>query len=120
MDTRLKTKARERVRARIRRRVQGTSERPRLAVHKSLNHIYAQVIDDQAGTTLVSASTLDKELKGQFPGANLAAAKAVGALIASRAKDKGLTRVVFDRGGYRYHGNVKALAEAARQNGLEF
>ena len=120
MDSKLKSKARQRIRERIRRKVQGTTERPRLAIHKSLNHIYVQVIDDSAGQTLVQASTLDKELKGRFPAANAAAAKAVGALIASRAKDKGLKQVVFDRGGYRYHGNVKALAEAARENGLEF
>ena len=120
MDTKLKSKARQRIRERIRSKVEGTPQRPRLAVHKSLNHIYAQVIDDSQGKTLVSASTLDKELKDKVHGANAEAAKAVGALIAARAKDKGLTRVVFDRGGYRYHGNIKALAEAARQNGLDF
>jgi large subunit ribosomal protein L18 len=120
MDTKEKAKARGRIRERIRRKVEGTPERPRLAVHKTLHHIYAQVIDDQAGRTLAAASTLDKELKGRFPGATAAAAKAVGALIAARAKDQGLTKVVFDRGGYRYHGNLKALADAARENGLEF
>lgn len=120
MDTREKARARRRIRERIRAKLAGTPERPRLAVHKTLHHIYAQVIDDQAGRTLVAASTLDKELRGRFPAANTAAAKAVGALIAARAKDKGLRRVVFDRGGYRYHGNVKALADAARENGLEF
>src|SRR5687768_9601597 len=119
MDTKLKAKARGRIRERIRRKVHGTPERPRLAIHKSINHIYVQVIDDQAGQTLVAASTQDKELKGRFPAANAAAAKAVGALIATRAKDKGVNKVVFDRGGYRYHGNVKALADAARENGLE-
>lgn len=110
--------ARSRIRERIRRKVTGTPERPRLAVFKSLNHIYAQVIDDTAGRTLATASTLDKDASAK--GANQAAAKAVGVLIAKRAKDKGITRVVFDRGGYLYHGNVKALADAARENGLEF
>ena len=110
--------ARNRVRERIRSKVNGTSERPRLAVRKSLKHIYAQVIDDASGKTIVSASSLDKDSSSK--GANAAAAKAVGALIAKKAKDKGVTRVVFDRGGYQYHGNIKALADAARENGLEF
>ena len=95
--------------------------RPRLSVHRSSMHIYAQVIDDAAGTTLAAASTLDKELKGQLKsGANQAAAKAVGKLIASRASAKGVSEVVFDRGRYLYHGRVKALAEAAREGGLKF
>ena len=85
---------------------------------KSLKHIYAQIIDDAAGRTIVSASSRDNEASTK--GANAAAAKAVGALIAKKAKDKGVTRVVFDRGGYPYHGNVKALADAARENGLQF
>ena len=110
--------ARTRVRDRIRRKVTGTSERPRLAVFRSLKHMYAQVIDDAAGTTIVSASSRDKDAGTK--GANAAAAKALGALIAKKAKDKGITRVVFDRGGYLYHGNIKALADAARENGLEF
>jgi len=110
--------ARTRVRERIRRKVSGTTERPRLAVFKSLKHIYAQVIDDATGKTIVSASSGEKESSSK--GANAAAAKAVGALIAKKAKDKGITRVVFDRGGYLYHGNIKALADAARENGLEF
>ena len=110
--------ARGRVRERIRDKVSGTTERPRLAVFKSLKHIYAQVIDDATGKTIASASSLDKD--SATKGANKAAAKAVGALIAKKAKDKGITRVVFDRGGYLYHGNVKALADAARENGLEF
>jgi large subunit ribosomal protein L18 len=110
--------ARGRVRERIRNKLSGTSERPRLAVFKSLKHIYAQVIDDASGKTIVSASSQDKDSSSK--GANAAAAKAVGALIAQKAKDKGITRVVFDRGGYLYHGNVKALADAARENGLEF
>jgi large subunit ribosomal protein L18 len=110
--------ARGRIRERIRGKVTGTSERPRLAVFRSLKSIYAQVIDDANGKTIVSASSLEKDAGAK--GANAAAAKAVGALIAKKAKDKGITRVVFDRGGYLYHGNIKALADAARENGLEF
>ena len=110
--------ARKRVKARIRRKVTGTTERPRLAVFRSLKHVYAQVIDDATGTTIASASSREKDSSSK--GANAAAAKAVGALIAKKAKDKGITRVVFDRGGYQYHGNIKALADAARENGLEF
>ena len=110
--------ARTRIRARVRRKVSGTTERPRLAIFKSLKHIYAQVIDDASGKTMVSVSSMDKD--SSTKGANAAAAKAVGALIARKAKDKGITRVVFDRGGYLYHGNVKALADAAREAGLEF
>lgn len=114
----LRVESRGRVRERIRRKLAGTQERPRLAIFKSQKYIYAQVIDDAAGKTLVSASSRDKDSGAK--GANAAAAKAVGALIAKRAKDKGISRVVFDRGGYLYHGNVKALADAARENGLEF
>jgi large subunit ribosomal protein L18 len=110
--------ARGRVRERIRSKVTGTSERPRLAVFRSLKNIYAQVIDDSTGRTLAAASSRDKDAGAK--GANSAAAKAVGALIAKKAKDQGVTRVVFDRGGYQYHGNIKALADAARENGLEF
>lgn len=110
--------ARGRIRERIRGKLKGTSERPRLAVFRSLKSIYAQVIDDTTGQTIVSASSLEKDAGAK--GANAAAAKAVGALIAKKAKDKGVTRVVFDRGGYQYHGNIKALADAARENGLEF
>jgi large subunit ribosomal protein L18 len=110
--------SRARIKTRIRRKVNGTSERPRLAVFRSLKHIYAQVIDDAAGKTLASASTRDKD--SATKGANKAAAKALGALIAKKATDKGIKRVVFDRGGYQYHGNIKALADAARENGLEF
>ena len=110
--------ARGRIRERIRRKVRGTGERPRLAVFKSLKHIYVQVIDDATGQTIVSASTLDKDSSAK--GANAAAAKAVGAAIAGKAKSKGVDRVVFDRGGYNYHGIIKALADAARENGLEF
>jgi large subunit ribosomal protein L18 len=110
--------ARGRVRERIRRKVTGTTERPRLAVFRSLKSIYAQVIDDSTGRTLASASS--REQGSGAKGANAAAAKAVGELIARKAKDQGVTRVVFDRGGYQYHGNIKALADAARENGLEF
>src|SRR5205809_2236879 len=110
--------ARGRIRERIRSKVTGTAERPRLAVFKSLKHIYVQLIDDAAGKTIVSASSAEKDSSAK--GANAAAAKAVGAAIAQKAKDKGVTRVVFDRGGYLYHGNIKALADAARENGLEF
>lgn len=110
--------ARTRIRKRIRSKVTGTAERPRLAVFRSLKHIYAQVIDDTAGKTLASASSREKDASSK--GSNAAAAKAVGALIAKKAKNKGIKRVVFDRGGYLYHGNIKALADAARENGLEF
>ena len=110
--------SRNRIRVRIRRKVSGTAERPRLAVKKSLKHIYVQVIDDAAGKTIAAASS--READAGAKGANAAAAKAVGALIAKKAKDKGVKRVVFDRGGYQYHGNIKALADAARENGLEF
>jgi large subunit ribosomal protein L18 len=110
--------ARGRIRERIRRKVSGTAERPRLAVYRSLKSIYAQVIDDASGRTITSASSRESEAGAK--GANAAAAKAVGALIAKKAKDNGITRVVFDRGGYLYHGNIKALADAAREAGLEF
>ena len=113
-----RVEARGRIRERIRRKVTGTAERPRLAVFRSLKSIYAQVIDDANGRTIVSASSLVKEAGTN--GSNAAAAKAVGTLIAKKAKDNGITRVVFDRGGYLYHGNIKALADAAREAGLEF
>jgi large subunit ribosomal protein L18 len=102
---------------RIRRKVKGDSERPRLAVYRSLNHIYAQVVDDQAGRTIVAASTTEKDLRGST-GGNLAAARLVGKAIAERALAKGIESVVFDRGGYLYHGRVKALTDAAREAGL--
>lgn len=107
-----------RIHKRIRARVSGTPERPRLAVFRSVNHIYAQLIDDQQGHTLVAASSIEKDLRGK--GGNIEGAKVIGKTIAQRAKDKGITRVVFDRGGYLYHGRVKALADAAREAGLEF
>jgi large subunit ribosomal protein L18 len=102
---------------RIRRKVAGSTDRPRLAIYRSLNHIYAQVIDDRAGQTLVSASTTEKSLRGNS-GGNLEAARRVGQVIAERALEKGIEQVVFDRGGYLYHGRIKALTEAARKAGL--
>lgn len=106
---------------RVRKKISGTSERPRLNVFRSLSHIYAQIIDDTNGNTLVAASTLDEALKGKVKyGGNKEAAKEVGKLIAAKALDKGIKTVVFDRGGYLYHGRVKDLAEAAREAGLEF
>lgn len=109
---------RRRIHVRIRQRVKGTPERPRLAVFRSLKHIYAQIIDDHAGRTVVAASSNEKG--AQASGGNLAGAQAAGRLIAERARAKGITKVVFDRGGYLYHGRIKALAEAAREAGLEF
>src|ERR1700759_859438 len=108
---------RQRIHARIREKVAGTGDRPRLNVYRSLNHIYAQVIDDANGVTLVSASTVQSKAK---TGGNVAAAKEVGKLVAERAREKGIKKVVFDRGGYLYHGRIKALADAAREAGLEF
>ena len=107
---------------RVRKKVSGTAERPRLAVYRSNKHIYAQLIDDQAGHTLAQASTLDAEVRGRLEGGtgNLAAAKAVGTVVGERAKARGVEKVVFDRGGYIYHGKVKAIAEAAREQGLQF
>ncbi len=107
--------------ARVRAKVEGTPNRPRLSVFRSLSNIYAQIIDDEAGKTLVSASTIDAEIKSQLEGKNKTeAAKLVGKLVAERAKSAGVNAVVFDRGGYKYHGRVAALAEAAREAGLEF
>lgn len=108
---------RQRIHARIREKLAGTAERPRLNVYRSLNHIYAQVIDDQKGETLASASSLQLKLK---TGGNVAMAKEIGKAVAEKAVAKGIKRVVFDRGGYLYHGRVKALADAAREAGLEF
>jgi large subunit ribosomal protein L18 len=105
---------------RIRKKLQGTADRPRLNVYRSLNHIYVQVIDDLNGETLVSASTAEGKKEERRTGGNVASAKAVGKTIAERAKAKGVTKVVFDRGGYIYHGRVKALADAAREAGLQF
>jgi large subunit ribosomal protein L18 len=113
-----KDRIRQRIHKRIRHRLAGTAERPRLAVFRSLNHIYAQVIDDTQGRTLVAASSNEKS--GASNGGNVAGAKAIGKLVAQRAKEKGIEAVVFDRGGYLYHGRVKALADAAREAGLKF
>jgi large subunit ribosomal protein L18 len=116
-----RARERHRIHTRTRRKVAGNPGRPRLCVFRSLNHIYAQIIDDSLGSTLVSASTLEKTVRGELKSfGNLDAAKAVGKTIAERAKSKGIEKVVFDRGGYIYHGRVKALADAARENGLKF
>ena len=115
-----KNQNRRHVHERIRKKIVGTSERPRLNVYRSLNHIYVQLIDDLQGTTLVSANSAEGKKGEGRTGGNLAAAKSVGKSIAERAKAKGITKVVFDRGGYIYHGRVKALADSAREAGLQF
>ena len=125
MSVRTKEETRQRLHDRIRKKLRGTAQRPRLAVFRSQGHIYAQVVDDDLATTLCAASSLDKSLRKDGKsksktGGNVASAKAVGALIASRAKDKGIEAVVFDRGGYKYHGRVRAFAEGAREGGLKF
>ncbi|MCL4845558.1 MAG: 50S ribosomal protein L18 [Acidobacteria bacterium] len=122
----MKTKddRRERIRLRQRKRISGTAERPRLAVFRSEAHLYAQVIDDLGGRTLVAASTVEPTVRAQLGegarGSNVAGASVVGRVVAERLREQGITRVVFDRGGFLYHGRVKALAEAAREAGLEF
>lgn len=124
MKIRTKSDRRERIRLRQRKRISGTAERPRLAVFRSVSHIYAQVFDDQSSLTIAAASTTEPALKATFTGAvrggNKAGAEAIGKVIAERLKEKGITRVVFDRGGYLYHGRVRAVAEAARAAGIEF
>ena len=121
MITRGRREPRDKRHLRLRRWVRGSAQRPRLAVFRSLNHIYAQIIDDETGRTLASADSRSKEFRSANPkGGNVAAAKAVGELLAQRAKSAGLSQVVFDRGGYQYHGRVKALADAARAGGLVF
>ena len=121
MAEKTRSVARIRRHARVRKHVAGTLERPRLNVFRGLSHIYVQVIDDEAGNTLASASTLDHELRANMEGKNKTEqAKLVGMAIAARAKAKGIGQVVFDRGGYRYFGRVKALADGAREGGLEF
>jgi large subunit ribosomal protein L18 len=123
---RIKTKddRRQRIRYRIRKRVQGTEARPRLTIFRSVAHMYVQVVDDMTGRTLASASTVEPTVKGSLKkderGGNIAGAKAIGRTIAERLKEKGVTRVVFDRNGFLYHGRVKAVADAAREAGLEF
>ena len=115
------TAARARRKTRIRKHVYGTDERPRMSIYKSNKHIYVQVIDDVAGSTIASASTMSKDLRGGLgEGDKTVAAKKVGALVAEQCKSQGITKVVFDRNGYLYHGRVKALADGAREGGLEF
>jgi large subunit ribosomal protein L18 len=124
MKIKTKSDRRERIRLRQRKRIAGTAERPRLAVFRSVTHIYAQVFDDLASRTVVAASSTEAALKATFTGTvrggNKAGAEALGKVIAERLKEKGITRVVFDRGGYLYHGRVRAVAEAARAAGLQF
>lgn len=116
-----KNKARLKRHLRVRKKINGTVQRPRLSVYRSSKHIYAQLIDDVSGVTLAAASTLDKELVANIGnGGSVEAARQVGELIAKRAKAKGVDKVVFDRGGYLYHGRIQALADAARETGLEF
>ncbi len=119
MDLREKREARGRRHKRVRRKVRGTKERPRLSIYRSLKHIYAQLIDDDEGRTLFFISSLSPELKGRMKG-NVESAKRVGKLLAEKGKEKGILALVFDRGGYRYHGRVKALADGAREGGLKF
>lgn len=124
MKINTKKDRRHRIKLRLRKRVNGTSERPRLSVFRSVGHVYVQVIDDAQGVTVVSASSLEPSVKAALTdgvrGGNVAGAKAIGTLVAERLKEKGITRVVFDRGGFLYHGRVKAVADAAREAGLEF
>lgn len=120
INLRQRNDIRQRVHSRIRAKMSGTAERPRLNVYRSLNHIYTQLIDDANGVTLASASTMSQKGAERAAGGNIEAARAVGKLIAERAASKGIKKVVFDRGGYLYHGRVKALADAARESGLDF
>ena len=124
MKINTKADRRERIHLRQRKRIMGTKERPRLSVFRSVSHIYAQIIDDLSGQTLVSASTVDATLKGKLEkgvrGGNLKGAEAVGTAIAERSIEKGIKRVVFDRSGFLYHGRIRAVADAARKAGLEF
>jgi large subunit ribosomal protein L18 len=124
MKIKTKEDRRQRIKYRLRKRVRGTEERPRLTVYRSVAHIYVQVVDDMTGRTIASASSVEPSLKGTFAkeakGGNVAGAKAIGTTIAARLLDKGVKRVVFDRNGFLYHGRVKAVADAAREAGLEF
>ena len=120
MKIQTKADRRERIHLRQRKRITGTPERPRLSVFRSVSHIYVQVIDDMSGTTLASAASTEKALKDAKTRNNIAGAKVLGKTIAERLIDKGIKRVVFDRGGFLYHGRIKAVAEAAREAGLEF
>ncbi|MGC2696305.1 MAG: 50S ribosomal protein L18 [Candidatus Angelobacter sp.] len=115
-----KDKTRRRIHQRLRQRLSGSPQRPRLNVYRSLNHIYVQLIDDSSGATLASASTATGKKSAKRTGGNVASAKEIGKTIAQRAQEKGIKKVVFDRGGYLYHGRIKALADAAREAGLEF
>jgi large subunit ribosomal protein L18 len=118
---RVKRESRMRRHARVRKRVHGSPERPRLTVHRSLKNIYAQIVDDTTGRTLCSASSTSKEMAGEgLKGPKTEVSKAVGKLVAKKALEKGVKKVVFDKGGYNYHGRIKALADAARESGLEF
>ncbi len=120
INLRKRNDIRQRVHDRIRAKMAGTAERPRLNVYRSLNHIYTQLIDDANGVTIASASTVTAKGTERKAGGNIAAAREVGTLIAERGKEKGIKKVVFDRGGYLYHGRIKALADAAREAGLDF
>jgi large subunit ribosomal protein L18 len=124
MKIKTKEDRRDRIKFRIRKRMAGTAERPRLSVFRSVSHIYVQVIDDRAGQTVAAASSIDPAVKGKMPkdarGGNIKGAELVGQAIAERLKEKGITKVVFDRNGFLYHGRVRAVAEAARSAGLEF
>ncbi len=120
INPRKRNDIRKRVHTRIREKMSGTATRPRLNVYRSVSHIYTQLIDDAAGVTLASASTIGSKSEEKKSGGNIAAAREVGRAIAERAKEKGIQKVVFDRGGYLYHGRVKAIADAAREAGLEF
>ncbi|MCG6927661.1 MAG: 50S ribosomal protein L18 [Acidobacteria bacterium] len=121
MKVKTRSAVRHRIQQRIRKKIRGTQERPRLAVFRSQSHIYAQLVDDDLGQTLCAASSLDKDVQAKAKrGSTVAAATEVGGLIAGRAREKGIADVVFDRGGFQYHGRVKALAEAAREGGLKF
>jgi large subunit ribosomal protein L18 len=121
MNPKIKNKLRLKRKVSIRKKIFGTPERPRMSVFKSHKNIYVQIIDDTEGKTLVSASTLDKDVRSEIPyGGNKEAAKKIGEYIAKKAKEKNITKVVFDRNGFRYHGRIKELADAARANGLEF
>jgi large subunit ribosomal protein L18 len=125
MKIKTKEDRRDRIKHRIRKRVTGTPERPRLSVFRSLSHVYVQVIDDRTGQTIASASSVEPAIKSEFgtggqQGGNRVGAEAIGRTIAARLKEKGITRVVFDRNGFLYHGRIKAIADAARQAGLEF
>ena len=121
MNTKQKQLSRQKRHFRLRKKIKGTAERPRLAVFRSNRYVYAQIIDDVAGVTLLAASSVEKELKDKYKGSvNKEAAAAVGKLISERAQAKGIKSVVFDRGGFMYHGRIKSLADAARESGLEF